>query len=177
MKFFSTVLIIVIGINCLLFSEFEAKKVKAEKIKEKVVHKHVKPQPDQPQLKPTEHTNPKVNVKQAENHVDLTIERVKINEKVNKKNQFKPTHEKVLSEYEQCKFECKKKRDKVSAQKYVDQLTEELKLAKEYLATQEATDISNTKIEIPPVNHLDDLPVVENPIIEVNLHQTVKDEI
>jgi hypothetical protein len=92
-----------------------------------------------------------------------------------------------LSEYEKCKYECKKKRDQISAKEYVEQLTKELKLAKEYLASQEreapSHDAKNTitqddKIESPPTGeHLEDIPTVEKPIIEVNLHQTVKDEV
>uniref|UniRef100_A0AC34GQL2 Uncharacterized protein n=1 Tax=Panagrolaimus sp. ES5 TaxID=591445 RepID=A0AC34GQL2_9BILA len=197
MKTYLTILITVFLISC-LFSEFEAKKVKgekikAEKLKEKVVHKHVKLQPDQPQEKSSEHhTTSKAHKvvkskKEAEKPVDLTSETIENVEEVVEKKPFKPRPAKVLSEYEQCKLECKKKRDQVSAKEYVEQLTEELKLAKEYLATQEreaaqqnkaATNIPHSTMEIPPVgDHLEDIPAVEKPIIEVTLHQTAKDEV
>ena len=97
---------------------------------------------------------------------------------------------KHLSEYEQCKLECKRKRDQVNAQEYVEQLTEELRIAKEFLATQQreaaatsatsvpAEPVQTETIEGPPLGqHLEDVPHVPKPIIEVTLHQTAKDEI
>ncbi|VDM57088.1 unnamed protein product [Angiostrongylus costaricensis] len=43
------------------------------------------------------------------------------------------THE-VLNAYEQCKMECKKKRDNIETQEYVEQLRSELAVAEEALA-------------------------------------------
>uniref|UniRef100_A0AC35GWV5 Uncharacterized protein n=1 Tax=Panagrolaimus sp. PS1159 TaxID=55785 RepID=A0AC35GWV5_9BILA len=81
-------------------------------------------------------------------------------EEVNVKKSFKHI---AAKEYEKCKYECKKKIDQISAKEYVEQLTKELKLAKEYLASQEKAlshEAKNTitqddKIEIPPTGEED----------------------
>uniref|UniRef100_A0AC35GM31 Uncharacterized protein n=1 Tax=Panagrolaimus sp. PS1159 TaxID=55785 RepID=A0AC35GM31_9BILA len=177
MKVFYILLITIFVSNCLI-SEFEAKKVKHEKIKAekvKIVQKNVKPAPDQPCNKETATAEPQKVLQQEK---DDAIEEVNAKKSFNRK-------QKTLSEYKKCKYECKRKRDQISAKEYVEQLTQELKLAKEYLASQEreapSHDAKNTitqddKIELPPTaEHLEDIPTAENPIL--NLHQTVKDEI
>ncbi|CAJ0565675.1 unnamed protein product, partial [Mesorhabditis spiculigera] len=51
---------------------------------------------------------------------------------------IKPKSLKVLSQYEQCKLECKKQRDQVTAQQYVEQLKTELAAAEQALIDQAA---------------------------------------
>lgn len=51
---------------------------------------------------------------------------------------IKPRSLKVLNAYEQCKLECKKQRDSVQAQEYVEQLRAELAAAEQALAEETA---------------------------------------
>ncbi|VDO63698.1 unnamed protein product [Haemonchus placei] len=52
------------------------------------------------------------------------------------------TSAKVLNAYEQCKLECKKQRDSVQAQEYVEQLRAELAAAEAALAAETAAATS-----------------------------------
>uniref|UniRef100_A0AC34RGH2 Uncharacterized protein n=1 Tax=Panagrolaimus sp. JU765 TaxID=591449 RepID=A0AC34RGH2_9BILA len=206
-----------IQLFCLIFVVFlisvaENKKVKnenikAEKIKDKVPEKKVKtaepiPMPDLPKNKTPEPTKPakqepKITIVKKVKHVqeppiieEPTIKIIEeiVSSTVPPKKPIKTKYFKALTDYEQCKLECKKKRDQVNAEEYVVQLEEELKLAKENLAKEQEAQWEHETVvkmpavdvetrSIPPSKLTTETADTGKPIIEVTLQQPDHDEL
>jgi len=61
-----------------------------------------------------------------------------------------PKSLKVATEYEQCKQECKRQRDHLDANAYIEQLKEELKIAEQQLQQQQNEQMAQMPQQVDP---------------------------
>uniref|UniRef100_A0A0N5A377 DUF148 domain-containing protein n=1 Tax=Parastrongyloides trichosuri TaxID=131310 RepID=A0A0N5A377_PARTI len=120
--------------------KIKAEKVKTEKVKGKKVKKTKKAEKE---VVPEEEI--KVEEVAEETHVETHVEEIvaesepaahlpTLQEKIASVKAAKQA--KAITAYEQCKQDCRVKRDQLTAQEYVDKLKQELLDAEEYLASQ-----------------------------------------
>uniref|UniRef100_A0A7E4VIZ9 Uncharacterized protein n=1 Tax=Panagrellus redivivus TaxID=6233 RepID=A0A7E4VIZ9_PANRE len=172
MKVSVTVCVVAILLVCV---SVDAKKPKHEEVKGKAkpekVKKHV---PVEVTVEKVPTTEPVVEAPAPKIVVKVEEPVIEVEEPVTeapvtpKRRHFKLKVQKQPTEYDLCKQECRKKRDEASAAEYITQLEEELRLAKENLAQQEEA-AANGEANILETGN------VEQPIIEVNVHQTKHD--
>ncbi|KHJ91233.1 hypothetical protein OESDEN_08905 [Oesophagostomum dentatum] len=111
---------------------------KAEKAKPEKVAKHEKQEePQEIKVKEVIIEAPKV-VPEEQVHEHESESIVETLNHYQQKPIIKPKSLKVLNAYEQCKLECKKQRDSIHAQEYVEQLKAELAAAEAALAEEAA---------------------------------------
>ncbi|KAK5984266.1 hypothetical protein GCK32_001244 [Trichostrongylus colubriformis] len=130
----------------------ESGKIEKQKPQKEEKFKSEKPQKKEKQQEPEEIEVDEVIIEEApevsqsiksnsenqehEHNAESLVETVNHHQR---KRIIKPKSLKVLNAYEQCKLECKKKRDSLQAKEYVEQLRAELAAAEEALAAETAS--------------------------------------
>uniref|UniRef100_A0A0N5BYA8 Uncharacterized protein n=1 Tax=Strongyloides papillosus TaxID=174720 RepID=A0A0N5BYA8_STREA len=115
----------------------KGKKVKKSKKTEKVVEEKVVEEPKVEEVVEEVHAEAEVvdkHLEEAPVRDEIPTKVSTLQEKIAAAKAAKQA--KASSAYEQCKQECRAKRDQLTAQEYVDKLKQELADAQEYLASQ-----------------------------------------